>query len=509
MTRLPTTTLPLPEAQSFLLSATEKSYAHQYANIYYQRLISLKPVIQERALARWGDVQGNPELVERVLEVVKGQLCWVIGTVYMDMRLKPNVLEDIARDRSIPAPPPPANYVSLDDAIMLEDESGRIHLTGDRLAAARLVTGVIVGVLGMEAPDGDFQVIDLCTAGLPPPLPLEKPEPGDAMDVDAGSDAPDEWLALVSGLDIGAPSPADAQLQLLIEYLTGAAPAGPVPPAHITRLLIAGNSLAPPADAPPTTSSAPATEATLKARRYGDARAGTAFSPHPAHTLSAALLDLARALPVHVLPGAADPAGAILPQAPFPRALFGAAARAGVACETNPAWVRLAAPAPSSTPARTVLAHAGQPLDDLCKYLPDAPRPTAARLALAASTLQWRHMAPTAPDTLWCHPFLDRDPFLLGARPDVYVAGCQPAFGTRFIRADGEKGEGKKGGGEGAEGTRIILLPSFARTGLLVLLNLRTLRVRRVRFGVRGMGAGGGEGDGVLDAGVKEEDMAE
>jgi hypothetical protein len=43
---------------------------------------------------------GNPTRIPRVLEVVKSQLCWVVGTVYMDMPLKPNVLEDIARDVS-------------------------------------------------------------------------------------------------------------------------------------------------------------------------------------------------------------------------------------------------------------------------------------------------------------------------------------------------------------------------------------------------------------------------
>jgi DNA polymerase delta subunit 2 len=41
---------------------------------------------------------GSPELVPRVLDVEKGQLCYIIGTVYMDMPLKPNVMEDIARD---------------------------------------------------------------------------------------------------------------------------------------------------------------------------------------------------------------------------------------------------------------------------------------------------------------------------------------------------------------------------------------------------------------------------
>ena len=41
---------------------------------------------------------GHPILVERVLEVETGQLCYIVGTVYMDMPMKPNILEDIARD---------------------------------------------------------------------------------------------------------------------------------------------------------------------------------------------------------------------------------------------------------------------------------------------------------------------------------------------------------------------------------------------------------------------------
>lgn len=44
--------------------------------------------------------QGNPVFVPRVLDVEKGRLCFIIGTVYMEMSLKPNVLEDIARDVS-------------------------------------------------------------------------------------------------------------------------------------------------------------------------------------------------------------------------------------------------------------------------------------------------------------------------------------------------------------------------------------------------------------------------
>lgn len=44
-------------------------------------------------------------LVPRVLEVVKSQLCYIVGTVYLDMPLKPNVLEDIGRDVRSHLPP--------------------------------------------------------------------------------------------------------------------------------------------------------------------------------------------------------------------------------------------------------------------------------------------------------------------------------------------------------------------------------------------------------------------
>jgi DNA polymerase delta subunit 2 len=33
-----------------------------------------------------------------VLDVRQGELCWVVGTVYMEMPLKPNVLDDIGKE---------------------------------------------------------------------------------------------------------------------------------------------------------------------------------------------------------------------------------------------------------------------------------------------------------------------------------------------------------------------------------------------------------------------------
>jgi DNA polymerase delta subunit 2 len=46
------------------------------------------------------------------------------------------------------------------------------------------------------------------------------------------------------------------------------------------------------------------------------------------------------------------------------------------------------------------LGTGGQTLDDIYKYIP-----TDDRLSMARRTLEWRHIAPTAPDTLCASSF--------------------------------------------------------------------------------------------------------
>lgn len=91
--------------------------------------------------------------------------------------------------RSIPAPAPLHKIHSPNDSIMLEDESGRIQLVGDRLKKTQLVTGVIAGALGVETNSGEFEVVDLCFAGMAP-QEEEDEEDGEenGMDVDGTCD---------------------------------------------------------------------------------------------------------------------------------------------------------------------------------------------------------------------------------------------------------------------------------------------------------------------------------
>jgi len=83
---------------------------------------------------------------------------------------------------ALSALPPTEKIYSPEDDVNLEDESGRIRLIGSVLKDARLVTGVIVAALGVEAQDGSFEVVDICAAGLSPQPELDEEEEGMAVD---------------------------------------------------------------------------------------------------------------------------------------------------------------------------------------------------------------------------------------------------------------------------------------------------------------------------------------
>jgi DNA polymerase delta subunit 2 len=191
-----------------------KQYEQQFADMYFARLAQLRKPVVDLATVEWADFEiagEQAQKVERVLDVRQGQLCWVVGTIFMDMPLKPNILEDISKEHWIAGPPPRQSYYSDDGEtqVMLEDESGRLRLSGQMLQSTLLVTGVIVGVLGTENADGDFDVLNIMVPDLP-----EQPErwereqaedEDDRMEVDRQTTT-GKKIAFVSGLDISGTS---------------------------------------------------------------------------------------------------------------------------------------------------------------------------------------------------------------------------------------------------------------------------------------------------------------
>lgn len=92
-----------------------------------------------------------------------------------------------------------------------------------------------------------------------------------------------------------------------------------------------------------------------------------------------------------------------------------------------------------------MFGSSGQGIDDVYRYVND-DHVEGGRIALMESMLRWRHVAPTAPDTLcnapWqgkikltlgCYPFQDCDPFVLEETPHIFFAGNQPEYASELV----------------------------------------------------------------------------
>ncbi|KAG9292964.1 hypothetical protein G9A89_016326 [Geosiphon pyriformis] len=424
----------LPDLRDALL-LREASYSHQYANLYFIRYTQLAPIVLDVARRKWDSIDDGIQSVEhgsryvnKILNVKPGILCFIIGTLYIEMQLKPNILDEVTKEHWTDIPTPREKFYSEKDEYMLEDKFGRIKLTGDKLKKEILVTGIIMAVLGNENTAGEFEVVDICYAGLP------SQKHSDEMETEREeSDA--KYVALVSGLNIGNDYSKSTQLDLFMDYMTGdlGSSQDQKMSSKIARLVIAGNSL----------TEARFIEDENKLKKYGYDVCN--YDEEPTSEFDTFLEAVVPTINVDLMPGPQDPSNATLPQQPINSNFLPKASRySSFHAVTNPYWCEI--------DDVIFLGTSGQTIDDIFKYVE-----SNNRLEFAEKTLLWRHIAPTSPDTLWCYPFSDEDPFILSQTPHVYFIGNQKEFATTVI--------------EGADGqyTRIILLPSFAETGLIVL----------------------------------------
>lgn len=207
-------------------------------------------------------------------------------------------------------------------------------------------------------------------------------------------------------------------------------------------------------------------------------RANASLTPTPPSVLLSHLVQLSSSLPIVLLPGASDPVSAALPQQSIHRAVLrgadewgGSPSHGGISLYNNPSWVQFG--------TSKLLCTSGQPLDDLAKYSPQGGE--SDRTRLAHHLLNYGHIAPTCPDTLWCYPFTDRDPFIIGSDehetiPDVFIVGNQPQFESSVYVEGEEEGQSRVA-------VRVVLLPRFSVTGEVALLNLRSQKVKKIQIG--------------------------
>jgi DNA polymerase delta subunit 2 len=77
----------------YVIPFKARSYAQQFANVYFLRLSRLRERLTATCRRRW---PAHPPA--RVLDIDPSKISVVIGTLYCEMKLKPNVLEDLARE---------------------------------------------------------------------------------------------------------------------------------------------------------------------------------------------------------------------------------------------------------------------------------------------------------------------------------------------------------------------------------------------------------------------------
>ncbi|KAL3230666.1 Cell division control protein 1 [Nakaseomyces bracarensis] len=442
---------------AFALGYTDRDYAPQYHLMYQYRLKVLKERIREECLSKWdsGFRLNGRVVVEKgnVLDIQGKEPCWCIGTIYREMKYKPNVLEEVMNDTYGTVEMIEKSYTDPDgsDEIMLEDESGRVLLVGEYIAKTPFVTGTVIGILGMEADAGTFQVLDVC---YPRALPQSPRPPTSKL-----PDGKTRKIALVSGINISTTAPDRVlKLQLLQEYLMGRL-GHEDEIAQIGRLIICGDSV----------------DFNVKRDDPGAlANKLDEFGKFLSNTL--------QSIPIDIMPGAKDPSDRTLPQQPLHKALFRESLSDYFDASNKNILNLVTNPYNFTINGWNMLTTAGQNITDICKYIlpfekddsqlsssvSNDERKAENILDLMECTMKWQNIAPTAPDTLWSYPYKNDDPFILKQWPHIYVIGNQPHYGSRNAKL-GNKTE-----------LLMISLPVFSETGQLVILDLDTMETELV-----------------------------
>ncbi|KAL5545463.1 hypothetical protein UlMin_005150 [Ulmus minor] len=400
----------------------------QFSQIYFARLHLMRTILYS-IVPNWK----SHLPVCTVLELEEGKECIVVGTLYKHMKLKPSILDEYSKERSVLPLVKLHNFMHSDDYLVLEDESGRVKLGGTVLLPSVYVTGVVVALHG-KGGTGDFVVLDVLEAGLP--AQIER----------SPKSKEDKYVVFVSGLRVGSSISNPLQFQLLVDHITGhlgdEKEQGIA--AQIVHVVVAGNSIEFPRALLNGQNLAPKDQSKLS---------------DPIKELDILLTQIAAGLSLDIMPGLDDPANFSLPQQPLNKCLFpGSSVYNTFRSCSNPHCFDL--------DNIRFLGTSGQNIDDLEKY-----SEAKDKLEFMERTLKWRHLAPTAPNTLGCYPFTDIDPFLVDSCPHVYFVGNQDKFDSRLLK--------------GPEGqiVRVVSIPRFCETGTAVVLNMRNLECHALTFG--------------------------
>jgi DNA polymerase delta subunit 2 len=399
----------------------------------------MKPRIVEAAKEKLGDnilVKNLVDLKEDD-DGAREEDILIVGTVFKQQERKPSILKELSEDGALEMQPVHTVYTAETDSLVLEDESMRVKLEGGEvLKAGDLVNGVVAGIWGREVTGGKFSVKDVIFAKI--------------TGVEGAVSEDDISVCVLSGLELGGEcSGWVGAAQLATDWVVGSVggPGEQGDIARVERVIVAGDSLS---------MSTRDKQDQVKAK-YLTANSAAA-SIAAVRQLDDLLVQLAGNVNTDIMPGPNDPATMVLPQQPLHRVMF---PQAGLfptlQTVTNPYSMEVA--------GRNFLVVSGQTITDILRNS-TLPGPLEAM----AKCLEWSHVAPTAPDTLGCYPYIETDPHILTSLPDVFIAGNQPSYGARRVTLSGHS-------------VLLVSVPKFSSSTSLVKISLKSLTCQVVSFG--------------------------
>ncbi|XP_012276130.1 DNA polymerase delta small subunit-like [Orussus abietinus] len=413
-------------------------FSKQFAHVYSVRLAELRTVLSELVSVKWQKLK-----ITRLadLEKLEHRRCIVIGTLFKHQQWKPSILRELSDEHQLTHQVSRENYCSEDDQAFLEDEMLRVKLVGSCVDIKNIITGVVCAVIGHEKEDGTFLVENFYFPGHIPKSP-------------ASYSASQGKLLFISGLDMTTGD--NLQLNLLNEWICGMIgdPNSQNKVSSIVRVIIAGNSVR---------SSAMAHHS--KGHMEGRAQ-DIMFAKEVSDStkrLDEFLKTIVECCSVTLMPGQHDPTNVMIPQRVLHPCLLPITSRhKNFRGGSNP-WI-------GKVGSRVVMGSSGQPIKDIMKV---SGVTSVTALEWLERTLEWRHLCPTAPDTLPSFPYCEKDSFIMNVSPDVYFMGNANKFETKLVTGI----ENQK--------TRLVCIPRFYQTKTVILVDMESLDVQPISFGAK------------------------
>ncbi|GFY38376.1 DNA polymerase delta subunit 2 [Trichonephila inaurata madagascariensis] len=406
----------------FFNENVEGTFERQYAAFYSSRLRISSDLLHQQIQKKWGPSAN----VKRLCDIAGNEKVVVIGTIFKHMELHPSILKEISEEHNLIPQPVNEEFSGEDDFLMLEDDLQRVVLCGN-IDPQTHVTGVNIALLGYTEESGNFFVEDYCYCFVKDPQILP-------------SLSIDKYVLLVSGFCLRK---ADGKfpIQLLIDLITGHVGDSQMQKKYsqLVRVIIAGNSIG--KDEPDSYESK---YLTRKPKR---------ITSEGVKALDDFISQLVASVAVDIMPGEFDPASHLFPQKPLHICMFPKSSRYST-------FNVVSNPYDATIDGVRFLGSSGQNIKNIRAY-----SKISDPLDIMQKTLDWAHMAPTAPDSLNSYPFPDDDPFIMSEYPHVYFCGNASKMDYRFS-------ENKS--------VMMIAIPKFLETFSAVMVNLRTLQVEPI-----------------------------